>query len=31
MKGSLTLEKANAAINDMATYVKVNAQLIAGF
>ncbi|MBA0717619.1 hypothetical protein Golax_005420 [Gossypium laxum] len=29
MRGRLTLEKVNAAINDMATYAEANAQLIA--
>ncbi|GLT51964.1 hypothetical protein SLA2020_253330 [Shorea laevis] len=29
MRGRLTLEKVNAAINDMATYADANAQLIA--
>lgn len=29
MKGRLTLEKVNAAINDMATYAEANAQIIA--
>ncbi|KAL5571909.1 hypothetical protein UlMin_021506 [Ulmus minor] len=29
MKGRLTLEKVNAAINDMATYAETNAHLIA--
>lgn len=29
MKGRLTLEKINAAINDMAAYAESNAQLIA--
>lgn len=29
MKGRLTLEKINAAINDMATYAEANAQIIA--
>lgn len=29
MKGRLTLEKVNAAINDMAAYADANAQLIA--
>ncbi|KAM5554809.1 hypothetical protein ABKV19_022964 [Rosa sericea] len=29
MRGRLTLEKVNAAINDMATYVEANYQLIA--
>ncbi|KAG9160166.1 hypothetical protein Leryth_024533 [Lithospermum erythrorhizon] len=29
MKGRLTLDKVNAAINDMATYAETNAQLIA--
>lgn len=29
MKGRLTLEKVNAAINDMATYAEANAQLVA--
>lgn len=28
MRGRLTLEKVNAAINDMATYAEANAQLI---
>jgi hypothetical protein len=31
MRGRLTLEKANAAINNTTTYAKANAQLIAGF
>ncbi|KAK6260841.1 hypothetical protein SCA6_015315 [Theobroma cacao] len=29
MRGRLTLEKVNAAINDMATYAEANAQLVA--
>ncbi|KAJ0102563.1 hypothetical protein Patl1_03983 [Pistacia atlantica] len=29
MRGRLTLEKVNAAINDMATYVEENAQIIS--
>lgn len=29
MRGRLTLEKVNAAINEMAIYADVNAQLIA--
>lgn len=29
MKGRLTLEKVNAAINDIATYAEANAQIIA--
>ena len=29
MKGRLTLDKVNAAINDMAAYADANAQLIA--
>lgn len=29
MKGRLTLEKVNAAINDMAKYAEANAQIIA--
>lgn len=29
MRGRLTLEKVNAAINDMATYAEANAQLIS--
>lgn len=29
MRGRLTLEKVNAAINDMATYAEANYQLIA--
>lgn len=29
MRGRLTLEKVNAAINDMASYAEANAQLIA--
>lgn len=29
MKGRLTLEKVNAAINDMATYAEANAHLIS--
>jgi hypothetical protein len=28
MRGRLTLEKVNAAINDMATYAEANAQLM---
>jgi hypothetical protein len=28
MRGRLTLEKVNAAINDMATYAEANAHLI---
>jgi hypothetical protein len=31
MRGRLILEKANVAINNTATYVKANVQLIAGF
>lgn len=30
MRGRLTLEKVNAAINDMATYAEANVQLITG-
>jgi hypothetical protein len=29
MRGRLTLEKVNAAINDMATYAEANAHIIA--
>lgn len=29
MRGRLTLEKVNAAINDMSTYAEANAQLIS--
>jgi len=29
MRGRLTLEKVNAAINDMASYAEANAHLIA--
>lgn len=29
MRGRLTLEKVNAAINDMASYAEANAQLVA--
>lgn len=29
MKGRLTLDKVNAAINDMAAYAEANAQLTA--
>lgn len=29
MRGRLTLDKVNAAINDMAAYAEANAQLIA--
>lgn len=29
MRGRLTLEKVNAAVNDMATYAEANAQLVA--
>lgn len=29
MRGRLTLEKVNAAINDMATYAEANTQLIS--
>ena len=29
MKGRLTLDKVNAAINDMASYAEANAQIIA--
>lgn len=29
MRGRLTLDKVNAAINDMAAYAETNAQLIA--
>lgn len=28
MRGRLTLEKVNAAINDMASYAEANAQLV---
>ena len=31
MRGRLTLEKANATINNTTTYAKANAQVIAGF
>lgn len=29
MRGRLTLEKVNAAVNDMATYAEANANLIS--
>lgn len=29
MRGRLTVEKINAAINDMATYAEANSQLIS--